>query len=246
MPHKTPPRPSHPKPCKITTPDGWTHVTRGPPALAASPLSSKRTPSTPAPSTSLEYLLVRHASLLSAFPSTPAGRGLSDLLVAQIPSDIERVVVMGLGSVSGSRGPTSLKQLVAVQSVVVALGVEAVEIVVQDPVFNPLDEEVLNALRVKVVRDPEAQALLDSRTMLVAPHCERREFLAWVERWREGWILGNDLREGGDGGTEEKAFLEGRKVWAWTGCEDEIDAFGGMVLYSPSDWRREELKQEIS
>lgn len=201
----------HPKRVLAEGDDGWTTVTTTTTLQSRHLNSSTTAltipiPSPPPPGLTLPSLLhshSQHTAVWRASTCFTASVSLLRLSLAGLSSfRITRCVCLGLGSFSDARTQrTALFQLAAILSFVELLdrlsarrprslppvwrltrsADPKMDVYAQDPAFNTLDCALLAEQNVKAVQHPRAFELIDERTMLFAPHCERAFFFPGID-----------------------------------------------------------------
>ncbi|KAJ6185780.1 hypothetical protein N7519_007081 [Penicillium mononematosum] len=177
------------------------------------------------------------ASSSGADPTTSA--------LARCP--VDAIVCIGLGSPSGflrdgwvDRRSVSLYQLAALASIkdqVACTTSSNVKVYAQDPVFNTLDESLLAALNITVIKHPEAFSHITANTMLFCPGAERKHLELLLPS--KPWLLFGGPLEHADSGGVLQGYVDGAGSYSLPVFEALEHAFWNMRLYWVEEVSRE-------
>ncbi|KAJ5926781.1 hypothetical protein N7516_008554 [Penicillium verrucosum] len=151
---------------------------------------------------------------------------------------VDSIVCIGLGSPSGflrdgwvDRRSVSLYQLAALASIKdqVACTTSNLKVYAQDPVFNILDESLLAALNITVIKHPEAFSHITANTMLFCPGAERKHLELLLPS--KPWLLFGGPLEHADSGGVLQGYVDGAGSYCLPVFEALEHAFWNMRLY---------------
>ncbi|OQE92709.1 hypothetical protein PENNAL_c0007G08573 [Penicillium nalgiovense] len=151
---------------------------------------------------------------------------------------VDAIVCIGLGSPSGflrdgwvDRRSVSLYQLAALASIKdqVAYTTSNLKVYAQDPVFNTLDESLLAALNITVIKHPEAFSHITANTMLFCPGAERKHLELLLPS--KPWLLFGGPLEHADSGGVLQGYVDGAGSYSLPVFEALEHAFWNMRLY---------------
>ncbi|KAJ5512481.1 hypothetical protein N7463_002033 [Penicillium fimorum] len=152
---------------------------------------------------------------------------------------VDAIVCIGLGSPSGflrdgwvDRRAVSLYQLAALASIkdqVVSTTSSNLKVYAQDPVFNTLDESLLAALNITVIKHPEAFSHITTNTMLFCPGAERKHLELLLPS--KPWLLFGGPLEHADAGGVLQSYVDGAGSYCLPLFEALEHAFWNMRLY---------------
>ncbi|CAG8899757.1 unnamed protein product [Penicillium egyptiacum] len=152
---------------------------------------------------------------------------------------VDAIVCIGLGSPSGflrdgwvDRRSVSLYQLAALASIkdqVACTTSSNLKVYAQDPVFNALDESLLAALNITVIKHPEAFSYITANTMLFCPGAERKH-LELLLPSKPQLLFGGPL-EHADAGGVLQCYVDGAGSYCFPVFEALEHAFWNMRLY---------------
>ncbi|GES64267.1 hypothetical protein ATEIFO6365_0008033700 [Aspergillus terreus] len=264
MPHTH--RKKHPPPQKrlqVTDDAGWTHVTTGGPRARRVLRTTNADQILPAEAPAaltlpgLQTQFTAHQGRWAA--STTAGvvrdtlrRVLGNSSSSSSGSAPLNIVCIGLGSPSGflrggwvDRRSVSMYQLAALVTIIDECRAShpsistATPVYAQDPVFNALDESLLDSLGVTVVQHPRAFDEVSSRTLLFCPGAERAhlEQLLRADDRIPAVLFGGPLED-----TESEVigrFARMRQSVRLPRFEEQEHAFWEMRVYYPAETSEE-------
>ncbi|KAJ5534279.1 hypothetical protein N7527_000533 [Penicillium freii] len=152
---------------------------------------------------------------------------------------VDAIVCIGLGSPSGflrdgwvDRRSVSLYQLAALASIKdqVACTISPnLKVYAQDPVFNALDESLLAALNIIVIKHPEAFSHITANTMLFCPGAERKHLELLLPS--KPWLLFGGPLEHADSGGVLQGYVDCAGSYCLPVFEALEHAFWNMRLY---------------
>ncbi|CAI7595755.1 unnamed protein product [Penicillium discolor] len=152
---------------------------------------------------------------------------------------VDAIVCIGLGSPSGflrdgwvDRRSVSLYQLAALASIkdqVACTTSSNLKVYAQDPVFNTLDESLLAALNITVIKHPEAFSHITANTMLFCPGAERKHLELLLPS--KPWLLFGGPLEHADSGGVLQGYVDGAGSYCLPVFEALEHAFWNMRLY---------------
>ncbi|EKV12966.1 Sensitivity To Red Light Reduced-like, SRR1 [Penicillium digitatum] len=152
---------------------------------------------------------------------------------------VDAIVCIGLGSPSGflrdgwvDRRSVSLYQLAALASIkdqVACIHSSNLKVYAQDPVFNTLDESLLAALNITVIKHPEAFSHITANTMLFCPGAERKHLEMLLPS--KPWLLFGGPLEHTDAGGILQGYVDGAGSYCLPVFELLEHAFWNMRLY---------------
>ncbi|KAF4763849.1 hypothetical protein N7455_010816 [Penicillium solitum] len=152
---------------------------------------------------------------------------------------VDAIVCIGLGSPSGflrdgwvDRRSVSLYQLAALASIkdqVACTTSSNLKVYAQDPVFNTLDESLLAALNITVIKHPEAFSHITAKTMLFCPGAERKHLELLLPS--KPWLLFGGPLEHADSGGVLQGYVDGAGSYCLPVFEALEHAFWNMRLY---------------
>ncbi|OQD65741.1 hypothetical protein PENPOL_c005G08697 [Penicillium polonicum] len=155
------------------------------------------------------------------------------------PHPVDAIVCIGLGSPSGflrdgwvDRRSVSLYQLAALASIkdqVACTTSSNLKVYAQDPVFNTLDESLLAALNIIVIKHPEAFSHITANTMLFCPGAERKHLELLLPS--KPWLLFGGPLEHADSGGVLQGYVDGAGSYCLPVFEALEHAFWNMRLY---------------
>ncbi|KAJ5958467.1 Sensitivity To Red Light Reduced-like SRR1 [Penicillium vulpinum] len=161
---------------------------------------------------------------------------------------VDAIVCIGLGSPSGflrdgwvDRRAVSLYQLAALASIkdqVACTTSSNLKVYAQDPVFNNLDESLLAALNITVIKHPEAFSHITANTMLFCPGAERKHLELLLPS--KPWLLFGGPLEHADSGGVLQGYVDGSESYCLPVFEALEHAFWNMRLYWLADVVSEE------
>ncbi|KAJ5954991.1 hypothetical protein N7501_009270 [Penicillium viridicatum] len=161
---------------------------------------------------------------------------------------VDAIVCIGLGSPSGflrdgwvDRRSVSLYQLAALASIkdqVACITSSNLKVYAQDPVFNTLDESLLAALNIIVIKHPEAFSHITANTMLFCPGAERKHLELLLPS--KPWLLFGGPLEHADSGGVLQGYVDGAGSYCLPVFEALEHAFWNMRLY----WTEEVVDAE--
>lgn len=99
----------------------------------------------------------------------------------------------------------------------------------QDPVFNTLDESLLAALNITVIKHPEAFSHITTNTMLFCPGAERKHLELLLPS--KPWLLFGGPLEHADSGGVLQGYVDGAGSYCLPVFEALEHAFWNMRLY---------------
>ena len=99
----------------------------------------------------------------------------------------------------------------------------------QDPVFNALDESLLAALNITVIKHPEAFSHITANTMLFCPGAERKHLELLLPS--KPWLLFGGPLEHADSGGVLQGYVDGAGSYCLPVFEALEHAFWNMRLY---------------
>ncbi|KAJ5198984.1 Sensitivity To Red Light Reduced-like SRR1 [Penicillium cf. griseofulvum] len=161
---------------------------------------------------------------------------------------VDAIVCIGLGSPSGflrdgwvDRRAVSLYQLAALASIkdqVAYTTSSDLKVYAQDPVFNTLDESLLAALNITVIKHPEAFSHITANTILFCPGAERKHLELLLPS--KPWLLFGGPLEHADSGGVLQGYVDGAGSYCLPVFEALEHAFWNMRLY----WVEEVMDEE--
>ncbi|KAJ5836678.1 hypothetical protein N7447_002704 [Penicillium robsamsonii] len=164
------------------------------------------------------------------------------------PCLVDAIVCIGLGSPSGflrdgwvDRRAVSLYQLAALATIkdqVASTTSSNLKVYAQDPVFNTLDESLLAALNITVIKHPEAFSHITTNTMLFCPGAERKHLELLLPS--KPWLLFGGPLEHADAGGVLQGYVDGAGSYRLPVFEALEHAFWNMRLY----WTEEVVGEE--
>ncbi|KGO44626.1 Sensitivity To Red Light Reduced-like, SRR1 [Penicillium expansum] len=156
---------------------------------------------------------------------------------------VDAIVCIGLGSPSGflrdgwvDRRSVSLYQLAALASIkdqVACTTSSNLKVYAQDPVFNTLDESLLAALNITVIKHPEAFSHITANTMLFCPGAERKHLELLLPS--KPWLLFGGPLEHADSDGVLQGYVDGAGSYCLPVFEALEHAFWNMRLYWVED-----------
>ncbi|CAD6566903.1 MAG: hypothetical protein ASARMPRED_000191 [Alectoria sarmentosa] len=165
---------------QISDSSGWTHVIKGPrgiTSLQATGIRLEYGKSTQTKYTLETYLDRLRKHYAPIWRESICFKSLSrmfeqDILPAQNVA-VTQCICLGLGSMT-TGSESSSYELAALISILGILGKRhhIRDVIFQDPIFNSLDETILQSLGYTVVKTPDAFSKLNNTTFLFAPHLE--------------------------------------------------------------------------
>ncbi|CDM29321.1 hypothetical protein DTO013E5_5320 [Penicillium roqueforti] len=165
----------------------------------------------------------------------------ADTAPSSIPArcPVDAVVCIGLGSPSGflrdgwvDRRSVSLYQLAALASIkdqVACTTSSDIKVYAQDPVFNTLDESLLAALNINVIKHPEAFSHITANTLLFCPGAERKHLELLLPS--KPWLLFGGPLEHADSGGVLQGYVDGAESYCLPVFEALEHAFWNTRLY---------------
>lgn len=235
-------------------------------------------PSEPPPKLTLAELRKQFNTHLEMWESSQTWHHLKNALQKDVLSQsdfiIENIVCIGLGSPSGfvqggwvDRRSVAMYQLAALTTMIdcieqnyasstsAARKSAKIKVMAQDPVFNPLDIELLSSLGIAAVVSPQGFNAVTDKTFLFAPGAERRHLRLMLPAYpvmvfggplEEGPSLtahsldgeNNSIRENDDGMNYLANFVARTRSVKLQEFEVRPDAFWRMRIY----WREEAWK----
>lgn len=186
----------------ITDASGWTHVIRGPPSIVDPRTTDIRLQYGKAAETkyTLETYLDRFRNhYIPTWRESSCFKSLTRIFEQDIlPAEnilISQCICLGLGSMTAGSESSSY-ELAALLSMLEILGKThpIQEIILQDPIFTPLDQTILKTLGYTVVETPCAFSKLNDTTFLFAPHLERLHYATALEVATPELSVGSDVQ----------------------------------------------------
>ncbi|CAG8931963.1 unnamed protein product [Penicillium salamii] len=254
MPHSSrTKRPTIAKRTSVTDTDGWTHVTNGgnvrrvmrrqksepqpvhEPVLAPAEAPGRLT---------LSDLQAQFQTHHARWESSESWNKVSGVLQKRLKQraqtgPVDAIVCIGLGSPSGflrdgwvDRRAVSLYQLAALVSIkdqVESHSTTPFKIYAQDPVFNTLDESLLNYLNITVLNHPEGFSHITENSMLFCPGAERQHLELLLPS--QPWLLFGGPLEHANAGGALQSYVENTESYIVPTFEALEHAFWNMRLY---------------
>ncbi|CAG8418095.1 unnamed protein product [Penicillium salamii] len=254
MPHSSrTKRPTIAKRTSVTDTDGWTHVTNGgnvrrvmrrqksepqpvhEPVLAPAEAPGRLT---------LSDLQAQFQTHHARWESSESWNKVTGVLQKRLKQraqtgPVDAIVCIGLGSPSGflrdgwvDRRAVSLYQLAALVSIkdqVESHSTAPFKIYAQDPVFNTLDESLLNDLNITVLNHPEGFSHITENSMLFCPGAERQHLELLLPS--KPWLLFGGPLEHANAGGALQSYVENTESYCVPTFEALEHAFWNMRLY---------------